>query len=286
MLAAAGAACSTANADLIGVNFSTGYVYTISTADGSATQITKTATGITGLDRDAGGSLLALTDGIAGTLAVLDEQSGSLDPVGRVGAGFTFEGGLAVGGTGEIFGGTRLAGGGRAIFRIDPASGAMSESVTLSRSSVDLNGLAFRSDGALVAIDALANELVSIDTGTGDVSVIAPLITPDAGAVGGLAIEHGVGYYVTAGTVSGSDGDNSLYRIDLFTGAQSLVGSLGADAGSGFGISAIAPSVVPAPGASLLLCGLSLLAARRRVTPVARLATGSGSSCRSSASCR
>jgi len=263
-LALLGAGGGLAHADLVGVNYSTGGVFSISTDNAAATQIGQTATGIMGLDRDAGGSLLAITDGLAGTLGVLDEQSWQLGTIGRLGAGFTFEGGLAVNAGGEIYGGSRLSGGGRAIFRIDHFSGQMGQNVLLSRASIDLNGLQFRGDGALVAIDALAGDLVSIDVSTGQVSSIAPLLTPAAGAVGGLAIDNGVGYYVTSGMVSGADGDNSLYSIDLYTGEQRLIGSLGAEAGAGFGIGALAGPSVPTPAGMLLLSGAGLLSAARR----------------------
>jgi hypothetical protein len=253
-----------ARADLVGVNYTTGGVFLISTANGSAKRVGETTTGVMGLDRDASGRLLAVTDGIAGKLAIVDEQSWELDAVGTLNAGFTFEGGLAVGSGGRTFGGSRLSGSGRAIFQIDSSSGGMSQSITLSRETVDLNGLQFRDDGVLMAIDALGGDLVSVDIETGEVATIAQLITPRAGAVGGLAIENGVGYYVTAGTASGSNGDNSLYQIDLYTGEQWLIGALGPEAGSGFGIGAIAGHVVPSPAAVLLLAGAGVLSAGRR----------------------
>jgi len=258
-----GAAATTAHADLVGVNYSTGQVFSISTTDASVTSLGQTSTGIMGLDRDRTGRLLAITDGIAGKLGVLDESSWHLNAVGNLGAGFTFEGSLAVDPNGGIFGSTRLSGSGRAIFEIDPATGAMGRSVLLSRTVIDLNGLAFRGDGLLVGIDAAAGDFVSIDTATGAVESIAALLTPNAGAVGALAIEGGMGYYTTAGTTSGSGGDNSLYRIDLFTGAQTLVGSLGADAGSGFGIGALAGPIVPAPPAMAAIVGTGLCAIGR-----------------------
>ena len=131
----------------------------------------------------------------------------------------------------------------------------MDHSITLSRASIDLNGLQFRDDGALVAIDAVAGDFVSIDALTGQVNSIAPLLTQNAGAVGGLAIDGGLGYYVTAGTVSGSDGDNALYSIDLYTGEQNFIGPLGTEAGTGFGIGALAGPAVPSPATLLLLSG-------------------------------
>lgn len=263
-LALLGVGVGLARADVVGVNYSTGAVFSISTNDATATRIGQTATGIMGVDRDAHGSLLAITDGIAGKLAFLDQQRWQLDAVGNLNAGFTFEGGLAAGPGGELYAGTRLSGTGRAVFQIDPQTGRMGRSITLSRPEIDLNGLQFRDDGVLVAIDAAAGDLVAIDTETGEVRSIASLLTPAAGAVGGLAIDNGMGFYVTAGTTSGSGGDNSLYSIDLYSGAQTHIGTLGAEAGSGFGIGALVGPAVPSPAATLLLSWAGGLAVARR----------------------
>tara|TARA_E500000318_G_scaffold68442_1_gene63235 strand:- start:23937 stop:24767 length:831 start_codon:yes stop_codon:yes gene_type:complete len=263
-LIAMGLITTLANADLIGVNYSTGDVFSIDTSTAQSTRIGQTSTGIMGIDRDTSGRIMAITDGIVGKLSVLNEQSWELETVGNLGAGFTSEGGLAVNDIGELFAGTRLAGGGRAIFQIDPDTGSMMQSITLSRSSLDLNGLQFRNDGVLVGIDAIANELVSIDPLSGEMTTITSLSSTNPGAVGGLAIDNGVGYFVTAGTVSGSNGDNSLYSIDLYTGQQQLIGSLGAEAGSGFGIGALTGPAVPTPTSSLLLCMAGACSMKRR----------------------
>lgn len=83
--------------------------------------------------------------------------------------------------------------------------------------------------------------------------------------MGALAVDRGAGYYVTAGTVSGSNGDNNLYSIDLYTGEQRFIGSLGDEACAGFGIGALARQTVPAPAAAVLfLLGGGLAVARRQ----------------------
>lgn len=253
-----------ASADLIGINYSSGQVFSISTADASVSLLGETRHGIMGLDRASDGTLYAITDGLAGGLGTFDEQSWSLNMIGNLSAGFTSEGGLAFDSQGRAFGGNTLAGGGRAIFQIDLATGLAGERIVLSRSSIDLNGLSFRSDGVLVGIDRVTNELVTIDHSSGEVSTVASLISSGIGSVGGLAIDNGVGYYTTAGTVSGSEGDNSLYGIDLFTGEQWLVGELGDQAGAGFGIGALASASVPAPGAVGLIGIGGMVCMRRR----------------------
>lgn len=254
-----------ADADLIGINYSSGQIFLISTTDASVSLLGETRQGVMGMDRDSNGTLYAITDGLSGGLGTFDEQSWTLNMIGNLSAGFTSEGGLAFDAQGRAFGGNTLAGGGRAIFQIDLDTGRAGDRIVLSRPSIDLNGLVFRSDGVLVGIDRVSNELVSIDHASGEVSTVASLISSGIGSVGGLAIDAGVGYYATAGTVSGSDGDNSLYGINLFTGEQWLVGSLGAQAGSGFGIGALASDAVPAPGpVGLLAIAGGLVGARRR----------------------
>ncbi|MFG0306951.1 MAG: hypothetical protein ACF8Q5_12145 [Phycisphaerales bacterium JB040] len=263
LLAAASAALHPAHADLIGVNYSTGAVFSIDEHTASATELGELVRGVMGIASAPDGMLYAITDGISGQLLQIDPGDWSANPVGGLGAGFTFEGGLAFDGAGHAIGGSRLAGGGRGLFEIDLATGSIGHTIVLDRTAADLNGLHFRDDGVLVGIDGDANEFVSVDLVTGEVTTIAALITPDAGSVGGLTALGDVGYYVTAGTVSGSDGDNALYRIDLHTGSQTRIGTLGPDAGSGFGIGGLV-GVVPTPGGAALLGLGGLIATRRR----------------------
>lgn len=260
------ATAGVSHADLIGINYSTGDVFSIRADDATTTLIGRTDTGIMGVDRDQSGTLLTITDGLSGSLGILDESNWQIRDIGTLGAGFTFEGGLAVSGSGTIYGTTRLDGGSRAIFQIDRTSGGVIQSIALSRANTDLNGLLYRSDGVMVAIDALAGDFVSIDPSTGRVTSISSLLSPTPGAVGGLALQDGLGYYVTAGTTSGSGGDNGLYSIDLFTGEQHFIGTLDDGAGAGFGIGALVGTAVPPPGGltALGLAGAFIMARPRR----------------------
>lgn len=254
-----------ADSDMFGVNFSTGDVFSIDPETATATSVGALPSGVTGFAFAPDGRLFGITDGISGNLILVDPSDWSHTIVGRLGAGITFEGGLAIDVNGRAVGGTRLAGGDRALFEIDLSTGVSTPAVALSRDSIDLNGFVFRDDGALVGIDANSNEFVSIDLDSGLVSTVAPLITPNAGAVGGMATIDGLGLYVTAGVVSGADGDNSLYTLGLYTGAQSLIGSLGPDAGVNFGISGLAAMRIPAPTTLLpFVAGFGGLSIRRR----------------------
>ncbi|MFG0274546.1 MAG: DUF6923 family protein [Phycisphaerales bacterium] len=265
-----GAACAlaiggAANAGLIGVNFSTGTLYAFDPDAGSIAAIGETGRTITGLEVGPAGALYGMTDGLAGRLVTIDPETAGVTDVGPLGAGFSFEGALAIDAAGRAVGATKLAGGGRALFSVDLTTGATATLTGLSRSSIDINGMVFRDDGALVGIDSVRNEFVSIDLATGAVTTISALQSPGIGAVGGLALHRGMGYYATAGAVSGSDGDNALYSIDLYTGEQAFVMSLGSEAGAGFGIGALASTTpVPAPSAALPLALGAGGALRRR----------------------
>ncbi len=261
---AASLLATNASAGLVGINYSDGSVYSISTTDASATHIGTAQRGVMGVDRANDGTIYAITDGIAGAFGTLDQSTWAFTSIGRLSAGFTSEGALAIDADGRAFGGVALAGGGRGLFEIDMLTGQASPTVPLTAASSDINGMTFRSDGALVAIDRVSNQLVSIDPLTGALTGIAQLQSPGIGAVGGLTVDNGVGYYATAGAVSGSEGDNSLYRIDLFTGEQSLIGELGPDAGAGFGIGALVSVPVPAPASLGVFATLGFIGIRRR----------------------
>lgn len=104
-----------------------------------------------------------------------------------------------------------------------------------------LNSFPTPPNTALYALDATANTLVSIGSvpavagacpgasgnpNCGVVTVIGPL-NVDAGNVGGFDIAGPTNNFVLAAFQVGSGGTSSLYRIDLSTGAATLVGEIG-----------------------------------------------------------
>lgn len=120
----------------------------------------------------------------------------------------------------------------------------------------DINGLAWRSDGQLVALDRVQNALLLIDPTTRATSVLASL-GPTVGAVGGMVLSNDQGWFATSGPSGTDPGSNGLYAFDAFTGNYSLVGSFSPTI-TGTGISGLAISV-PEPSFAGFALGWFLL---------------------------
>jgi hypothetical protein len=115
----------------------------------------------------------------------------------------------------------------------------------------DISGMTF-ADGDLYgySLNGTADDsLVSIDPLTGIATEIGLTGLNNAGAVGGLAWDSGLGELLL------SDGE-SLFSVDALTGGASLIGAHGVSGMSGI-------AVIPAPGV-LSLLGLGLVVRRRR----------------------
>jgi len=220
-------------ADLFGVHLGTGELYSISTQDASVTLIGNTNVNVGSLLRAPDGFLYGVTNSAGTSLWRIDPATAQSTLVGPLASGFTIEGGLALDAHGVAWG--VLAAGGR-LFTIDLATGAETLGPTVGGGSfVDINGIAFRGDGALVGIERVSNSLVRIDTMTGAVTPIAAL-APVLGAAGGMAVQEGTAYFATYGPASSDPGSNELWTVDLFSGANVLVGNFGPlPNGVGFG---------------------------------------------------
>jgi hypothetical protein len=275
---------------LVGVEAESGTLYRISAADASITAIGGTglpfvenpARVLAGLERAADGTLYAFTAGDDPVLYTIDDGTGAATAVGALGIGFVFEGGLAFSPGGTAHGLTQLDGDMLSLFTIDLTTGAATLGAMIpdfEAGELDVNGLAWRSDGVLVGHDRVSNALVVIDPGSGAVATLAAL-SPTVGAVGGIAVWNGVGYLATASTDNPSGaGSDELWSFDLFTGAASLIGSLGT---TGRGIAGLAVPE-PATGALLALGALALGGGRgaARVQDVPAQSSTRGSSTRS-----
>jgi len=249
-----------APADLIAVeNKPNGKQYRVSTADGSTTVIGNTGVSpfFAGLSSRSDGEVFGLTVGITPFLGDpqlhrIDPATGATTLIGKLDdADFNvlYEGGFAISpdGTGYAlhYASGFTAGDPTYLIAIDLDTAAYSLVGELTPRNV--SGLAFRGDGALVGLDDGNDALIAIDTATAATSTIGHLGF-DAGVLGGLAAHGGAGYLV-----EGLGGTSRLHRIDLYTGATSLIGDTGVENLSGL------TGVVPEPGTFALL-GAALVA--------------------------
>jgi hypothetical protein len=257
--AAVFAAVCPAFAGLIGVTLDDGNLYTVSTVNASSTLIGNTGvTNWADIQFAPNGTLYGFTTS-AGTpsLYTINPTTASTTLVGPLNAGFVFEGGLAFS-PGGIAYATNLGSSSAAqLFTINLNTGAATAVGTISGGSHDINGLAYRvADGKLIGLDRVTNSLLVIDPTTAAASTLAA-VSATVGAVGGMTVLNGVGYFNTSGPSGASPGSNELYSFNLSTGAATLVGSLAPTIG-GDGISGLAGTVTtsgaPEPASLALLC--------------------------------
>ena len=250
-----------AQAGLLAVDWDSGDLYGVSTSDASMTLI-----GNTGLTnpgsleyRQSDGTLFAFTvfmgSGV-GTLYTINPSTAAATPVGQLGLS-VFEGGLAIAPDGTAYGTSQGTETTCALFSVNLSTGAATSIGTIGTGAHDINGLTYRSDGKLVGLDRVTNSLLEIDPTTpANITTIA-VLTPGVGSAGGIAYD-GQAYYLT----TGGSGSNSLYSVDVSSGALTLIGSFSPTI-TGVGVSGLAGTVIPEP-AGLGLIGLALLAVRKR----------------------
>lgn len=276
-----------AHAQLYGIQWETGNLYTISTSDASMDYVGNT--GIAHLGsleyRRSDGFLYAIGTGEPPALYRIDPDDATTTQVGLLGTGiFETEGGLAIAPDGTAYGAylTENSGAGpaNALYTIDLDTGLATVLDTFGfedeEEYTDLNGLGVRSDGKLVGIRGVTDgELVELDPATGTVNLIALIDTGfgdfnSLGFIGGISLVDDIGYFATgndgAPLPSALDGSNALYSFDPFTGAHSFIGSFSPTIPStSDGISGIAFVHVPEPATlALFVLGLVGLGFERR----------------------
>lgn len=255
-----------AQAGLLAADWDTGDLYSVSTLDASMTLIGNTGLtfSVGGLEyRQSDGTLFAFSAGLPAatpTLYTVNPSTAALTPVGPLGLS-TFEGGLAIAPDGTAYGVNQGTNTTCALFSVNLSTGAAASIGTIGNGAHDINGLTYRSDGKLVGFDRVTNSLLEIDPTTPGTPTTIAVLNPGAGTVGGIAYD-GQNYYLATGNDGG--GSNSLYSVDVSTGALTLIGSFSPTiTGIAVGVSGLAATVVPEP-AGLGLIGIALLALRKK----------------------
>jgi len=225
--------------DLLGIEWDSGKLYRISTVDASMSLIGSTMlTNVADIQFGPDGNLYAITTGNSAALYTINPDDARASFVGNLGIGFVAEGGLTFAPDGTAYGVEYV---GPGLFSIDLATGQATKMGWVDNNNTlahDLNGLGWRSDGQLVALDNFSNSLLAIDPTTRASTVISAII-PRAGTVGGMTLNGDKGYFSTAGTAQ--FGSNSLYAFDAFSGTYTLVGSFAPTiSGTNSGISGLA----------------------------------------------
>ena len=193
------------------------------------------------------------TDLNTGTLLNINPATGAGNGVGAFNTASTITSLAFDVTTGKLYGTTAKgfgAANGDQLYEIDPNTAACTLIGTLGIN--DVYALAFDNTGKLYGVGFDRQALFTISTTTGLASLVAPI---GLSAVYDIATrpEDNVTFAVDSGT-------NSLYTLNLTTGATTLVGAY-----SGTNYVGLAFSPVPEPATiSLLASGLIVCARRRR----------------------
>lgn len=246
---------------LIGVDWDDGRLYRISTSTALPTLIGNTGVPhLSGLEFSPDGTLYGFTSGASAELYRIDPFTAEAISVGSL-DDFVFEGALVFTPEGTAYGASGGSVASATLFTIDSQNGLANPMVTIGAEPHDVNGLAWRSDGMLIALDRRSNALIVIDPSDGSVSTLVALAA-NVGATGGMTAAGDTGYFVTSGPGDIVPGSSELYRFDLFTGETTRIGTFAPPlTGSGFGGLAI-----PEPAMLLLIIlgGVACLAGGQR----------------------
>jgi hypothetical protein len=260
-----------ARASVLAIDYDTGSFYSVNTSDASLTLINETYVKNLGSLEYSNGSFYAIrTGGSEAALFEISTDGSSVSQVGSgLGAGYYFEGSLVFSPSGAAYATNRGTSSTPQLMTVSPVSGQAFLVGTMSGGSHDINGMAWRSDGMIVGLDRVTNALVEINPQTADVQVLASLSDDLVGGVGGMAYDGFNAYLATAGPGGTRSGSNSLYSVDLYTGAVSSIGvfNIGGAPLTGSGIGGLAfdtEIIIPEPTALMMIVLGSLGLLRRR----------------------
>jgi hypothetical protein len=218
-----------ASAQLLGIHWNSGDLYSISTTNAAATLIGSTGVSqFADIEFGPNGTLYALRigGGLPMELWTIDPTTAAASLIGPLGFN-GIEGDLAFTASGVLYAAQTTS---SQVMTVDTTTAAATVAFWFTTNH-DLNGLATRSDGKIVALDRAPNALIVIDPSNGAI-VQSFSVSPALGAVSALTNHAGQTYFTTGGPPSGS---NELWRVHPFTGQHALVGSFnGVITGYGF----------------------------------------------------
>ena len=247
-----------------------GNLYSVNMTNGDLTVIGQTnRSSMAGLELSPSGALYYITTVANGNeFGTLDKTTGVATAIGNVfPAEFLFEGALAFSPSGVCYATNVGAASDARLVKINTATGVAETvgTMNVAGAPVDINGLAWRSDGVLVGMNRVSSSLVTINPLTGAITGSLPG-SENMGATGGMTSADGkTGYFVTGNDAASNPGSCSLYSVDLFTGQKKLIRDYQNNLpGTGFRGLAIAPVPEPMTMVGMGL-GFAALARRRRV---------------------
>lgn len=249
---------------LYAADFTSQNLYRVSTTNAALTLVGNTGVSLGSLAyRPSNGFLYGFTVGSDAALYRVNPANASTTFVGSLGE-FVFEGGMVIAPNGTVYAANKNTAATPTLFTINLDTGATTN-VGVIPGTHDINGLAWRSDNMLVGLDRESNALLAINPSTAVSSVIAPL-SITVGSLGGMAAIGDNGFFSNS-----PPGSNSLFTFNLFTGANSLIGSFAPTiTGAGIGDLALVP--VPEPSSGLLAAtALAAFTYRRRKPMRSRL---------------
>ncbi len=253
-----------AHADLFGITWDNGDLYSISTANAQVGLIGNTGIPFMGdMQLGSDGFLYAFDTGRAPKLYKIDPTNARTTVVANLGINqgdFVFEGSLYIAPDGTAFASSLRDATNPSMFTIDLATGAIGNRQRLGANEYDFNGWTFDFDsGDLVGIDREENTLDSINISTGAVRILGRSI-PTLGETGGMTFQNGLAYFATGGPGGAIPGSNELWSIDFDRIPEmTRVGAFNGIGGKGF--SAIAAPEPSSLAAILLALGGWRLAA-------------------------